>query len=150
MINKKKLNILLFGIILIISSCSSTKSSTPYKSEAGVIYSCWSTRDGDLNKNSIEIATIKPLEDGYLIQLQSKDKKQSFEFGLDKSLKIISRNLGDGADTNIEQGSINDNNDFQVNPSEKFTLSFQYSSRTFCSFEGKMTFLEGAKERIFN
>jgi hypothetical protein len=150
MINKKISSILTFGITLIISSCSSTKSSIQSKSETGVIFSCWSTRDGDLNKTPIEIATIKPVEDGYLIHLQSKDKKQNFEFSLDNSLKIISRNLGDGENINIEQGSMNDNNNFQVNPSDKFTLSFQYSSRTFCSFEGKMTFLEGAKERIFN
>jgi hypothetical protein len=116
----------------------------------GVIYSCWSTRDGDLNKTPIELATIEPIEDGYLIHFQDKDKKQDFEFRLDKSLEIISRKLGDGQNTNIEYGTISDNNNLQINPSDKFTLSFQYSSRTFCSFEGKITFLKDAKARIFN
>ncbi|PSB03732.1 peptidoglycan-binding domain-containing protein [Merismopedia glauca] len=107
---------------------------------------CGSIENFPTSVRKISLATIKPTSQGFVMRITEKNGTDIFQ--LNRKLIIESARTEGRGSWNLVPYHY-DPYPVKIKPNGSFDIAMMVSTRSSCSFQGNLTFLGGAKERIF-
>ncbi len=126
--------------------------ATPAKADPVGSTVCSGTRGDQVNTRPIQKASIQPLRSGYQLRFTEiwQGKPSEIIWQLDSKLIIESARTGtapEGILWNLT--SYNRRSPVAIEPNGNFKISMMVTSRSSCTFSGKLQFLGDAQNQLF-
>jgi hypothetical protein len=112
---------------------------------------CSGIRGANANTRPIQKATIEPMGKGYVLRFTEINQGKSIEtvWKLDKGLVIESARTGTAPEDNWNLVPYNRQPPVKIESTGTFIINMMVSSRSACTFTGKLQFLSNAQEQLF-
>ncbi len=112
---------------------------------------CSGIRGHRVNTRSIQKATLEPLQGGYKLRFTEMKQGKPIEtvWDLDSKLIIESAKTGTAPAGQWNLTSYNRQPPVTIEPDGKFSINMMVTSRSVCTFSGRLQFLDNAQAQLF-
>jgi hypothetical protein len=125
--------------------------ASPAKADPVGSAECSGIRGDRINTRPIQKATLEPLQSGYKLRFTEIRQGKPIEtvWELDPKLIIESAKTGKAPEGQWNLTSYNRQSPVTIAPNGKFGISMMVTSRSACTFSGKLQFLDNAQTQLF-
>ncbi len=136
---------ILVGLIGLVSFAS------PAKADPVGSIECSGIRGNNSTTRLIQKATLKPLQGGYKLRFTEIRQGKPIEtvWQLDPKLIIESAKTGTAPEGRWNLTSYNRSTPVTIEPDGNFSINMMVSSRSACTFSGRLQFLDKAQTQLF-